>query len=94
MLERITEFTDEYLSAFRVPHVGILDILEILILAFLIYQVMAMIKNARAGYFIKGIVVVVVFLGVAVFLNMSTIIWVAEKLLTLVAVAVPGDNRL
>lgn len=88
MLERITEFTDEYLSAFRVPHVGILDILEILILAFLIYQVMAMIKNARAGYFIKGIVVVVVFLGVAVFLNMSTIIWVAEKLLTLVAVAV------
>lgn len=88
MIQRITEFTSEYLSAFRVPHVGILDILEILILAFLIYQLMIMIKNARAWSFMKGIAVVVVFLGVAVFLNMSTIIWVAEKLLTLVAIAI------
>ncbi len=88
MIQRITEFTSEYLSAFRVPHVGILDILEILILTFLIYQLMIMIKNARAWTFMKGIAVVVVFLGVAVFLNMSTIIWVAEKLLTLVAIAI------
>lgn len=88
MIQRITEFTSEYLSAFRVPHVGILDILEILILTFLIYQLMIMIKNARAWSFMKGIAVVVVFLGVAVFLNMSTIIWVAEKLLTLVAIAI------
>ena len=43
MIQRITEFTSEYLSAFRVPHVGILDILEILILTFLIYQLMIMI---------------------------------------------------
>lgn len=88
MMERITEFTSEYLSAFRVPHVGILDILEILILTFLIYQVMIMIKNARAWTFLKGIAVVVIFLGVAVVLNMSTIIWVAEKMLTLVAIAI------
>ena len=88
MMERFTEFTSEYLSAFRVPHVGILDVLEILILAFLMYQVMIMIKNARAWTFLKGIAVVVIFLGVAVVLNMSTIIWVAEKMLTLVAIAV------
>lgn len=88
MMERFTEFTSEYLSAFRVPHVGILDVLEILILAFLMYQVMIMIKNARAWTFLKGIAVVVIFLGVAVVLNMSTIIWVAEKMLTLVAIAI------
>lgn len=88
MMERITEFTSEYLSAFRVPHVGILDILEIIILTFLIYQLLAMIKTSRAWTFLKGIAVVVVFLGVAVVLKMSTIIWVAEKMLTLVAIAV------
>lgn len=88
MMERIFDFTSEYLSAFRVPHIGILDILEILILTFLIYQLMIMVKSARAGAFLKGIAVVVVFLGVAVLLNMSTIIWVAEKLLTLVAIAI------
>ncbi len=88
MLDRIGEFTNEYLAAFRVPHIGILDILEIVILAFLIYETMVMIKNTRAWTFLKGIAVVLIFLAVAVMLNMTTIIWIAKNLLYLVAVAV------
>lgn len=88
MLERIGDFTNEYLSAFRIPHIGILDILEIFILAFLIYQAMIMIKNTRAWAFLKGIAVVLVFLAVAVMLNMTTIIWIFKNLLYLVAIAV------
>lgn len=88
MLDRIGEFISEYLSAFRIPHIGILDILEIFILAFLIYQTMIMIKNTRAWTFLKGIAVVLIFLAVAVMLNMTTIIWIAKNLLYLVAVAV------
>ena len=88
MLERIGDFTSEYLSAFRIPHVGILDILEIFILAFLIYEAMIMIKNTRAWKFLKGIAVVLIFLAVAVMLNMTTIIWIAKNLLYIVAMAV------
>ncbi|MBQ7767154.1 MAG: diadenylate cyclase CdaA [Lachnospiraceae bacterium] len=88
MLERIGDFTSEYLSAFRIPHVGILDILEIFILAFLIYEAMIMIKNTRAWTFLKGIAVVLIFLAVAVMLNMTTIIWIAKNLLYIVAMAV------
>ena len=88
MLDRIGEFINEYMSAFRIPHIGILDILEIFILAFLIYQAMIMIKNTRAWAFLKGIAVVLIFLVVAVMLNMTTIIWIAKNLLYLVAVAV------
>ncbi len=88
MLERIGDFTNEYLSAFRIPHIGILDILEIFILAFLIYQTMVMIKNTRAWAFLKGMAVVLIFLAVAVMLNMTTIVWIAKNLLYLVAVAV------
>ena len=88
MLDRIGEFINEYMSAFRIPHIGILDIFEIFILAFLIYQAMVMIKNTRAWAFLKGIAVVLIFLVVAVMLNMTTIIWIAKNLLYLVAVAV------
>ena len=88
MLERIGDFTNEYLSAFRIPHVGVLDILEILILAFLIYKAIIMIKNTRAWTFLKGIAVVLIFLAVAVMLNMTTIIWIAKNLLYIVAMAV------
>ena len=62
MMERFSEITSEYLSAFRVPHIGILDILEIIILAFLIYQAMIMIKNTRAWAFLKGMAVVLISL--------------------------------
>lgn len=88
MLERISDFTSEYLTAFRIPHIGILDVLEIIILAFLIYQTMIMIKNTRAWNFLKGIAVVLIFLAIAVMLNMTTIIWIAKNLLYLVAMAV------
>ena len=88
MLERIGDFTSEYLTAFRIPHIGILDVLEIIILAFLIYQTMIMIKNTRAWNFLKGIAVVLIFLAIAVMLNMTTIIWIAKNLLYLVAMAV------
>ena len=88
MLERIGDFTSEYLSAFRIPHVGILDVLEIFILAFLIYEAMIMIKNTRAWTFLKGIAVVLIFLALAVMLNMTTIIWIAKNLLYIVAMAV------
>ncbi len=88
MLDRIGEFTSEYLSAFRIPHIGILDILEIFILTFLIYEAIIMIKNTRAWTFLKGIAVVLIFLAVAVMLNMTTIIWIAKNLLYLVAMAV------
>ncbi len=88
MLERIGDFTSEYLSAFRIPHIGILDILEIFILAFLIYQAMIMIKNTRAWEFLKGIAVVLIFLAVAVMLNMTTIVWIFKNLLYLVLIAV------
>ena len=88
MLERIGDFTSEYLTSFRIPHIGILDVLEIVILAFLIYQTMIMIKNTRAWNFLKGIAVVLIFLAIAVMLNMTTIIWIAKNLLYLVAMAV------
>ncbi len=88
MMEHIADFTSEYMSAFRIPHIGILDILEIFILAFLIYQAMIMIKNTRAWTFLKGIAVVLIFLAIAVMLNMTTIIWIAKNLLYIVAMAV------
>jgi diadenylate cyclase len=49
---------------------------------------MIMIKNTRAWTFLKGIAVVLIFLAIAVMLNMTTIIWIAKNLLYLVAMAV------
>ena len=82
------DFISKYLTVFRLPRVGILDVLEIIILAFLLYQVMKWMKNTRAWAVVKGLAVILVFMAIAEILDMTTIIWIGKSLFTLGAVAI------
>lgn len=61
------------------------DIVEILIISFLAYNVMVWIKNTRAWSLLKGIIVIAVFILIAVLFQMNTILWIAQNV-TVVAV--------
>lgn len=62
-----------------VVNIEIGDILEILIIAYLVYHIMLWIKTTRAWALLKGLIVLAVF-GVAAYLfNMQTILWLAEN---------------
>ena len=88
MFQRIVNYITTYLTAFRRPRVGILDILEMIILAFLLYQAMKWMKNTRAWAVVKGLAVILVFMAIAEILDMTTIIWIGKSLFTLGAVAI------
>ena len=87
-MQRILDFISAYMAAFRLPRVGILDILEMVILAFLLYQAMKWMKNTRAWAVVKGLAVILVFMAIAEILDMTTIIWIGKSLFTLGAVAI------
>ena len=55
------------------------DIIEILIISFLFYHILLWIKSTRAWNLFKGIMVVLLFVVVAAFFQMSTILWIAEN---------------
>ncbi len=57
------------------------DIVEILIISFLAYSVMAWIKNTRAWSLLKGIVVIAVFIMFAILLNLNTILWIVRNVI-------------
>lgn len=57
------------------------DILEILIIAYLVYHIMLWIKTTRAWALLKGLIVIAVFGALAFVLNMQTILWLAENVL-------------
>ena len=57
------------------------DILEILIIAFLVYHIMLWIKTTRAWALLKGLIVIAVFGALAFVFNMHTILWLAENVL-------------
>ncbi len=64
------------------------DILEILIIAFLLYNIMLWIKTTRAWVLLKGIVVILVFWLIAAVFRMHTILWLGEHVFGLAVTAI------
>ena len=63
------------------------DIVEILIISFLVYHLLLWIKSTRAWNLFKGIMVILLFVLLAAFFQMSTILWIAENTLSVGLIA-------
>lgn len=87
-MTNLIEFIRSNLEKFNMPSVSWTDFIEILVIAFLVYEIMLWIKNTHAWSLLKGIVVIIIFLLLAELFEMSTILWIANKLFTVAATAV------
>lgn len=61
------------------PKITKTNVLEMIIIAFLVYEIMLWIKNTRAWTLLKGIVVILAFALFAWILKLYTILWILEK---------------
>ena len=57
------------------------DVAEILIIAVLLYYTLVWMKTTRAWVLLKGLVVILIFLLLAYFFRMTTILWMAQNVL-------------
>lgn len=64
------------------------DIVEIIILSFLIYHILVWIKNTKAWSLLKGILVIAVFILFAAYFQMNTILWIVNNLFSVAVTAV------
>ena len=64
------------------------DIVEIIILSFLIYHILVWIKNTKAWSLLKGILVIAVFILFAAYFEMNTILWIVNNLFSVAVTAV------
>lgn len=87
MEQRISEFLGDYVADIYFPDIHLTDVVEVLILAFLIYQIMIWIKNTKAWMLLKGIIVLAVFILVAAIFQMHTILYIAKNSVTVMATA-------
>ena len=76
-MTRILEGLYSWLSF--VPRITVRNILEIIIITFLVYEILFWIKNTRAWTLLKGIVVILAFSVLAYLLQLDTILWIIEK---------------
>lgn len=78
-MDTIISFFKDYVAWLSFPEIGITDILEILIIAFVIYHVINWIKQTRAWMLVKGLIVLLLLWMIASVLNLSVILWIFIK---------------
>ena len=69
------------------PRISVGNILEIVIISFLVYELLVWIKNTRAWNLLKGLLVILVFVLFAAVLHLTTILWILENTTTIAVMA-------
>ncbi len=83
----MNEFIETYLA--RIPrNIRWVDVVEILIISYLLYHILVWIKNTRAWSLLKGIIVIAAFILVAALFEMKTILWIVENAFSVAIIAV------
>ncbi|MBR5422144.1 MAG: diadenylate cyclase CdaA [Lachnospiraceae bacterium] len=88
MFKKFLAYFTEYFSNIRMPRIRITDIIEILIISFLVYTIMLWVRKTKAWALLKGLIVILGFLLLAAIFNMTTILWIAEKSLSVMVIAI------
>ena len=77
-----------YFDWFYIPKIHVTDIIEIIILSYVIYHVMIWFKKTRAWTLFKGIVVLFIFVGLATLFRLNTILWIFRNTISVGIIAV------
>ncbi|WP_026505150.1 diadenylate cyclase CdaA [Butyrivibrio sp. NC3005] len=64
------------------------DYIEILIIAFMVYQMLVWAKKTRIWSLMRGVIIIIVFVIIAEVFNMNTILWIVRNVFNVAAIAI------
>ena len=59
--------------------IGVIDVIQVLLLAFLVYKLILWMKNTRSYTLLRGIVFIIAFIVIANVFNMEVIVWLLQN---------------
>ncbi len=83
MQNSITDLFDKCMKTLDSLQIRKTDVVEVIILAFLLYQVLVWIKRTRAWSLLKGFVVLLIFIFLAWAFQLNTIFWLVQNVFSL-----------
>ncbi len=86
-MELIQETLSKYIEVLHVPNMTWSDVVEILIIAFLIYHIMVWVQNTRAYALVKGLLFIGAFILLAWVFRMTTILWIVQNVASIAVTA-------
>ncbi len=87
-MESIKNIIRDYMVWLSLPEIRPSDIIEICILAFLIYHVVKWVKNTRAWALVKGLVVIMGFWLIAVVFDLNVVLWIIKNTINVGIIAI------
>ncbi len=81
------ESVKAYLEWLSFIQFSITDLVEIIILSFIVYQIILWVKNTRAWMIARGLVVVLIFVLLAIIFHLNTILWLFSNAVTFIVIA-------
>ncbi len=72
----------------NLPKITLTDVVEIFIITVLFYYILVWIKNTRAWMLLRGLMVIMIFVGIAAVFQMNTIVWIAKNTLSVAIIAI------
>lgn len=69
-----------YLNSIALPDIRIIDIVQVLLIAFFIYYLLLWIRTTRAYVLLRGLLAVLLLLLLAYILRMDTILWIFQRI--------------
>lgn len=73
----------------RFPTLNFINLIDILLVAFLIYRLFVLIKDTRAIQLIKGLVILLAAAAISRWIGLYTITWILDNIRTVILVAIP-----
>ena len=87
-METIITFLQDYLVRLSLPQLKITDIIEIFIIAFLIYHIIKWVKSTRAWSLMRGLAILLIFWIIAYTFHFNAIIWIFVKTINVGIIAI------
>ena len=87
-MKQLVTYFKTYFDWFYIPRITVTDVIEIVIIAILIYYIMDWFKKTRAWTLIKGILVLLLFTGIAMLFQFNTILWIFKNTISEGVIAV------
>ena len=80
-MENIIAYLKFRFSSVSLPvSIGVIDIVQILLIAIFVYYLVVWVKNTRAYMLLQGVLLVVLFLVAAAIFRMDTILWIFKQM--------------
>lgn len=87
MMDWIRSLFSRYANGMYLPDIQIKDVVEILIIAVIVYEIMLWIKNTKAWMLLRGIIMLGMFILLAWIFQMHTILFLAGQCISVLATA-------